>query len=643
MSQNGISVIVGGFPEMAELLQRTNRFEQIFDVPGTGDFQRQAAAGQYPAKENLVLVFADNTIEDGPSIELIVSRLAGSGYPVLLLNTTGRAQEITASHKNIAMLNGGATVNQVLAAVSSITPFMLDPVMDGHDEVYQGMELPAPTQVQLQPIILDDDPVEVVEKRTKHKSRPAADAWVPGGAGHLADIGVTDLDSTSSPFDGADDDFAAVDAVLTPVASPLSPQPAPFAETTTPVDDLPGGAGGWAAPNAAASEPPVAQPIADPWQTGTPTAPAGQPPVSAEPVSPFQSPPVMPATPQDFATPTAPPVPPSTPPVAPPAPVAAPAGWDTPPTPVNTSIAPPAPANAPAPRASIQVPQGVVGADSTQTHASSKAQVITIAASKGGTGKSSVALNIAAFLGLRTNQSVAIIDLNIQQADVGKYIGDYASKTVVELVSNLGTVTPENIRDYMAYSREGSFYAVLGPHNPQHADPGVLNSRVYKAILENLRRTFDYIIIDTPVAERYHDLVTSFAMPEADKIIFVVAPNWTTVHNARLYLDLMTKEVSGPRLKLDSIGWILNQYRDDVDCDEDQVRDAMAQYRYLGHLPYTIEWQRANNNFELVVTQRYEDINNAFSKMLHSVTGVDFPVRPESTNKRGWFDRLRNR
>lgn len=151
------------------------------------------------------------------------------------------------------------------------------------------------------------------------------------------------------------------------------------------------------------------------------------------------------------------------------------------------------------------------------------------------------------------------------------------------------------------------------------------------------------MIIDTPVSERYHELVTNFAMVEADKVVFVVAPNWTTIHNARLYLDLMTREVQGPRLSLDKVGWVLNQYRDDVDCDIDDVRGAMSQYRFLGSLPYTTEWLRANNNFELIVTQRYEEINRAFAEMLRQVTGVEFPVRPAAETKKSWFDRVRRR
>ena len=564
MPTSQLSVIVGGFTELAQALSASKRFKQVFDVPDTATLAQEASARVYPPKSELCLVLADSMPSTSISLEFILSRLVASGYAVVMVNVSGTAHDWARKFPGIGTLKGGTTVNSVLAAISGRTGRMLDPVEGGHTPIYPGQSVP-PINPQPEPVTTPTPPKR---KPTPPPVRRAPDAYSVSG----------------DPQPSHDTLGPAVREEFP--AAPAAP--------ALPEDAAPAGGGfadDWK--------------TADDWQPATPATPT---PTPATPV-------------------TAPPPPEPIPVITP----SQPTGWtDTP-----ESIATPPAVRAPVARPGM-----------SRVAAPRRAKVIPVAAAKGGTGKSSVSLNIAAFLGLRTNQQVAIIDLNIQQADVGKYIKQYSAKTVVDLVSNLPSITPENIRDYMAYSKEGNFYAVLGPHNPNYADPGILNSNVYRTILEYLRQTFDYIIIDTPVAEKYHDLVSNFAVREADHVIFVVAPNWTTIHNARLYLKMLTKEPDGPRLPLDKVGWILNQYRGDVDCDEDQAREAMAEYHYLGHLPYTPEWQRANNNFELIVTQRYDDINAAFARMLSEVTGIDFPVRQiggGGGKKSSLWDRLRGK
>ncbi len=245
---------------------------------------------------------------------------------------------------------------------------------------------------------------------------------------------------------------------------------------------------------------------------------------------------------------------------------------------------------------------GLTSISTDPTMSTKKGHVVTIAGTAGGAGTTAVALNLAAYIGTHTDKSVVLVDFDIQNADVGKYVGEYHAKTVVELLPRLAETTPENITECLAYNREGSFYSLLGPHDPRYADPGVLNSRVYQNIIKILVHRFDYVIIDTPIATRYHDLVTGFAMPAADKILFTITQNWTNVHNARLYLDQLTKQSDGPKLDAEDFNWILNRYNPDIaDATLEDIKLSMAAYNYVGTIEETSEFRKAGNNFELAL------------------------------------------
>jgi hypothetical protein len=55
--------------------------------------------------------------------------------------------------------------------------------------------------------------------------------------------------------------------------------------------------------------------------------------------------------------------------------------------------------------------------------------------------------------------------------------------------------------------------------------------------------------------------------------------------------------------------------------NEDEVRQNLAEWRYLGQIPETKEWKAANNRGELVVIHNYQELNSAFGNILSQVTG----------------------
>lgn len=568
MTSEAPTIVTVGLSDLARAVSTADHDLRVLDYADLDAFTDAVRRKEIPDPSKAVFILADNTTGSTITLEMILARFLPNGLKVVVCNVSAQAATWAQRFPGLKTLNGPYTVNRVLAAAAQSSGFPFVPVLDDITIAMHSV-------------------TEVPQKPAQRTSeRPAGG---PSGGWKSA----TDTPAAAQPQQ----------------SKPRQPQhrPAPQRQPASQRDNASG----------RESIRPVARVVTEPEPPST--AARKRPAVRRDDA--WQPAPetTQPKGPQFFSNPESPVA--STPPVAPKRPAKR----------IDPGLLP---ASEPAGQIGrtakkrvqrVAAPRDVVAASGTHPRPS-RSMTITIAAPKGGTGKSSVAINTAGFLGLRTNQSVAIVDLNIQQSDVGKYLKAYTQPTIIDIVANLPMITADNIRDYMAYSREGNFYAILGPSSVHQADPGILNSELYLHLVHILRETFDYIVLDTPVAEYYHDIVKNVAMREADQIVVVVAPNWTTIHDTRLYLDSVTQNPSGPRLPVSRVGWVLNQYREDIDCAEEDVRRAMAAYPYLGILPYTPEWQRANNRFELIVTQRFNDINAAFSAMMQQITGVNFGV-----------------
>ena len=252
--------------------------------------------------------------------------------------------------------------------------------------------------------------------------------------------------------------------------------------------------------------------------------------------------------------------------------------------------------------------------------------VITITSPKGGTGKSSMSLNLATYLGLRTQgqRTVALIDANVQQADAGKYLGAW-QPNIEDLGKDASAIHPDRINNHLLHKRELNLSVLLGPMSPDVAHPVYYNGKKYAQILEAMRPNFDYIIVDTPVAEYYHDMFREFALPCADFVLVTLAPNYTTLMNT----DAWLRQVCAPRqsggmgLDPNQVGVVLNRAEEEIGFSELEVQRDLNEWRYLGAIPETKEWKKANNESKLVATMNYAELNEAFSNILFQATGDD--------------------
>jgi len=286
--------------------------------------------------------------------------------------------------------------------------------------------------------------------------------------------------------------------------------------------------------------------------------------------------------------------------------------------------------------------------NSKVSYSKRRGMVITVSVSKGGTGKSTLSLNLAAYLGSRfknsnPNRTVCIIDTNYQQADTGKYLGQY-TPNIVNLIKDPSLMTPDRILNSLVHRSDMNFSALLGPATPDDAlslltaDTGQTGSsfsgRFYSEVLSLLKLHYDYIFIDTPVAEKFHSLFRDFALPNADYLIVPVIPSKQTVHNTYMWLNSAVtapKVARGAGMNPEQIGIVLNRAEEGVGYGELEIMEELRNFNFLGSVPETKEWKKANNEGELIASKNKTEINEAFAKILSQVTGENLIFK--SNNK----------
>jgi pilus assembly protein CpaE len=159
-------------------------------------------------------------------------------------------------------------------------------------------------------------------------------------------------------------------------------------------------------------------------------------------------------------------------------------------------------------------------------------KVISVFSPKGGTGCSTIATNLAIALQTETEARVVLVDGNLQFGDIAVLLNLKPIRTVADLVPHMNELDGELIHSVMIPHSSG-IKALLAPPRPEMADLVVPDHM--KRILEELKKTFDFIIVDTWTS--LHDLVLTI-MDVSDRIVLITTPDIPSIKNTKLFFEV---------------------------------------------------------------------------------------------------------
>jgi MinD-like ATPase involved in chromosome partitioning or flagellar assembly len=615
MSGIGPHVVVGGMPGLQRALERTGVFAGVAGRDGTQEIVALLTSTEVQGRtpDQTVFVFADTVTENSPDWPLaqIVRVLSANGYKVIIVAKTAKGRDLAQKHPGVGVLPVPLALNAVLYAMSTFGHLMPTDLPGMFDTIELDGTQPAVPAAGSQPFTgAVFEPVRESNQYSQEapaEPLPVAPSF-PGG-------GTTDQSAPRPSFGGGwsvPEELAAEAAPATTGSGPSSPafSGAPAPSSTGPAF------GGAPAPS---STGPAFGGAPAPSSTG-PAFSGAPAPSSTGPAFSGAPAPTTPR-PSAFGGPAGGPAPDTAQ-----RPVAFPGFGAANPGPASPGTGPYSEVVAGADTAWAPVHrQGSSGYYASPTPAARRGWVITVATPKGGAGKSSLTLNLAAYLGMRLRsqgKTVCVIDSNFQQADLGKYLDIY-TPNINTIANNPSLLNVDRILEGLVHKSEYNLSALLGPATPDEGNPLNIDANLYNEILDLLKQLYDYILIDTPVAEKYHDMFAKFALPKADYIVVPVAPNYPTLHNADNWLHsavIAPSHSGGAGVDRARIGILLNRAEDDIGCSVDDVRRTMASWAFIGSIPETKEWKAANNRNELIAPKAYGQLLESFAEVMYAAT-----------------------
>ena len=195
-----------------------------------------------------------------------------------------------------------------------------------------------------------------------------------------------------------------------------------------------------------------------------------------------------------------------------------------------------------------ETPAGPKGGTPTRKPQSG-GKLLLVYSPKGGTGCSTVAINLAIALQQVTSKKVALVDASLQFGDVAVLLDLRGNHSIAEAVAQIDTLDVEQLAAIMSPHQSG-IKVLPAPPAPEMAE--VVTSDHIKTIIGLLRRDFAYVVMDT---WRYLDDTILSTMELADRIVVVMAPEVPSLKSTKQFFDT----VEALQLSADQIDLVLNQ------------------------------------------------------------------------------------
>lgn len=196
------------------------------------------------------------------------------------------------------------------------------------------------------------------------------------------------------------------------------------------------------------------------------------------------------------------------------------------------------------------------------------AKVISFFSSKGGVGKSVLALNTAVILSKKEDKKVLLIDMDLQFGDIAMLVNQYNQKNILNAIEDGQIESYENIKQYL-YRYNDNFDILFAPDKPEASE--YITKDNIETIVKSVKNQYDVIIADTGI--NFKD-ETLYMLDLSERIFLVSTTEIVALKNTKLGLKVMESlGYDKNKVKL-----IINRFNSSYGINRKEVEEAFKEY-----------------------------------------------------------------
>jgi pilus assembly protein CpaE len=162
-----------------------------------------------------------------------------------------------------------------------------------------------------------------------------------------------------------------------------------------------------------------------------------------------------------------------------------------------------------------------------------RGRVVTVFSAKGGTGKTTLATNLAAALAENGRRQVCLVDLDLGFGDVGITMQLFPARTIAD-ATGAGAAIDDDTLGSMVAGHSPGLDVIVAPVAPDEKEK--IGPDVVAAVIDGLSKRYDFVVIDT--APSFDELAVS-AFDRTDVLLLLATLDIPAVKNLKLTLEML--------------------------------------------------------------------------------------------------------
>ncbi len=275
-----------------------------------------------------------------------------------------------------------------------------------------------------------------------------------------------------------------------------------------------------------------------------------------------------------------------------------------------------------------QLVSGPSGSPATSDESSGKGRVITVFSTKGGSGKTVTATNLAVVLAKRSAKPVVIIDGHLQFGDVAVMLKLHPKRTVVDAISQLDVLDANMLEDLTTVHEPSGLLVLPAPLEPTFADQ--ISGPEMAALVEKVRSIAGYVVVDLPSI--FNEVVLN-VVEVSDDIIFVAGLDIPNIKNVKIGISTLNM-LNVPREKLHLV---LNRADSKVKLDVSEVERTLG-VEAAAHVPSDVVVPiSVNKGDPVVLSAPKSGVARSFEQLASRFLDGAVTQEPVASGRRKFF------